>query len=248
MRPSYISGFRVLEEIARAGRPRGTFLLAESAARKPGPRIRAIREAAAKNGFAVKETRDAELDSLYRDHRGMLFLPETGEAAAPEISLDLFLEGEAPEKSLVLVLDGITDPHNFGAILRSCDQFGADLVVLPSRRSVREDNPIARSSAGAFAWVSVAVVPNLARAIDSLKNKGYWVYGADMSGESVRTASIADKAALVLGSEGRGMERNVKERCDAVLAVPSRGRADSLNVSVAAGILMYEIRCQQGFF
>jgi 23S rRNA (guanosine2251-2'-O)-methyltransferase len=243
-----ISGFHALEEIARTGKPSGFFLLADTASLKPGPRIRSIRAQAEESGFAVKIVPESELNSLNRDNRGMLFLPEEGAVVSPEISLDLFLEDGVPDKSLVLVLDGITDPRNFGAILRSSDQFGIDLVILPNRRSAKETDSVARSSAGAVSWVRIAVVPNLARALDALKEKGYWVYGADMAGDSVRTSSFSSKAVLVLGSEGRGIDRNVRDRCDAVVAVPSRGKVDSLNVSVAAGIMMYEIRCRQDFF
>ena len=143
-----------------------------------------------------------------------------------------------------MILDSITDPHNVGAIIRSCDQFGADLVVLPSRRGASTDSEIiGRSSAGASSWVPYMVVPNLIRVIELLKEEGYWIYGADAGGEKLNDLVVQknDKVAIVMGSEGSGMSRIVRENCDKILSIPTCGKLDSLNVSVAAGILLYRI-------
>ena len=145
-------------------------------------------------------------------------------------------------RSIVVVLDSITDPHNVGAVLRSCDQFGADLVIMPERRSAIESEVIDRSSAGASAWVPVSVVQNLVRSVELLKKAGYWIYGADAGGEDVVTADFASKAVLVMGSEGEGIARLLKESCDTIISIPTCGRLDSLNVSVAAGVLLHEMR------
>jgi 23S rRNA (guanosine2251-2'-O)-methyltransferase len=142
---------------------------------------------------------------------------------------------------LVVILDEITDPHNYGAILRSCDQFGVDLVITRNRRIAKHAEVIARTSAGAVSWVPVAETANLSRAVSALKDAGFWIYGADMAGEPAYTRELRGRLALILGGEGTGISRLLRESCDAMVAVPSEGRLDSLNVSVAAGVLFYEI-------
>lgn len=151
----------------------------------------------------------------------------------------------APQKrTTVLLLDSITDVHNIGAILRSCDQFGVSLVVLPQNRSagdISNNETIARTSAGAAAWVPVSVVPNLVRAAQKLKSTGFWIYGADAGGGRIDKIDFAQKSALVMGSEGKGISRLLRETCDALVSIPTCGKIDSLNVSVAAGVLLYEL-------
>lgn len=143
----------------------------------------------------------------------------------------------------VLVLDSVTDPHNVGAIIRSCDQFGADLVILPQARSAKDiahSEVIARSSAGAAAWVPVSIVPNAVRAVQRLKEAGFWVYGADAGGTRLGSVDFARRSVIVMGSEGKGISPLLAKQCDAIVSVPTCGKIDSLNVSVAAGILLYE--------
>lgn len=149
----------------------------------------------------------------------------------------------AVEKSTVVILDHVTDPHNVGAIIRSCDQFGAGLVILPENNASTDigSEVISRSSAGASAWVSVAIVNNLVRAVEKLKEAGYWVYGADAGGVSLKLIEFPEKTALVMGSEGSGMTRLLEEKCDTIVSIPTCGKIDSLNVSVAAGVLLYAI-------
>ena len=142
-----------------------------------------------------------------------------------------------------MILDSITDPHNVGAILRSCDQFGTNLVVIPSHRSqsdFSENETIARSSAGAAAYVPVSVVTNLVRATQKLKDAGFWIYGADAGGESVQSLKFPKKTAIVMGSEGSGISKLLEDQCDSIVSIPTCGKIDSLNVSVAAGVLLYE--------
>lgn len=141
----------------------------------------------------------------------------------------------------VVILDSVTDPHNVGAIIRSCDQFGVTLVILPEKRGAKDSEVISRASAGAASWVPVAVVTNLVRAVQSLKDVGFWVYGADAGGTPAPTTKFSDKTAIVMGSEGSGISRLLSQQCDTIVSIPTCGKLDSLNVSVAAGILIYEI-------
>ena len=222
---------------------------------KPGPRVKKILEAAKKAGVPCNQTDDKQLDSLVtaldptlRDHRGLV-MEISGTKAAPSnlVDFDAWLkgstaQGEGPAK--VVILDKITDPHNVGAIIRSCDQFGASLVILPEHKSASDiagNEIISRSSAGASAWVSIAVVKNLVRAVEQLKEAGFWVYGADAGGQSCGSISFAQKSAIIMGSEGSGIDALLQKKCDAIVSIPTCGKIDSLNVSVAAGILLYEL-------
>lgn len=244
----YLTGFHAIEEAIKAG-AKGPLLVA-----KAGPRARALAKLAADNGVRVNRSGEHELDRLARDHRGIALAVDDGPGSAVDLSVEEFLqglddadeaEGGSRRSALVLVLDGITDPHNYGAILRSCDQFGADLVVAPSRRSAKDSETVARTSSGASAWVPTAVVPNLVRAVALLKDAGFWVYGADMGGSPVDRIDLSGRVVLVMGSEGTGISRLLRESCDGTVAIPSYGRVDSLNVSVAAGVLLYEARRQR---
>lgn len=147
---------------------------------------------------------------------------------------------------LVLILDGITDPQNFGAILRVAEGFGVDLVVVPEHDSVGLTGAAVKASAGASEWVKVAQVTNLARTIERLQKDGYWVYGAGAGGDAPVAIDFTGKVALVMGSEGKGIRRNVLEHCDRVVTIPMSGHVDSFNVATAAAVLIYEIRRQQG--
>jgi len=205
----------------------------------------------------VRRVPRAELDALAggQEHRGAGLLPEEsrkgpdGRQPGREGAAGLreSLARISSPTALILLLDEISDPHNLGAILRSADQFGAELVVLPTRRAARETQTVARTSAGASLYVPVASLPNLAAGLELVKEADFWVYGADLEGQRVDEVSFEGRVALVLGSEGGGLRRLVAERCDARVRIPGGGHVDSLNVSVAAGILMYEIRRQQHF-
>ena len=237
-----------------ADKPHATVELFYSAA---GPRVKKIITQAEKSDVTCSKVPDSKLNELVagmpealREHRGVVLVAELRGAAENDarVSFDAFVAQAAKKPnndlSVVVVLDSVTDPHNVGAIIRSCDQFGADLVVLPERRGAKDSEVIARSSAGATAWVPVAVVPNLVRAVEALKNAGYWVYGADAGGITVADTRFTGKVVIIMGSEGSGMGRLLETECDAVVSIPTCGKLDSLNVSVAAGILLYEIRRQ----
>ena len=199
-------------------------------------------------GIAVKNECEVELDK-YCDknkHRGMILLFEWVQEEKKQ-ELHAYNDLLEKETSLVLLLDGITDPHNYGAVLRSADKFGVDLVIIPERKSVRDTDTVSVTSVGANSYVNQVIIPNLTHAINFLKNKGFWVYGADLEGEPIHKINLTGKIALVMGSEGKGIRGVIKEKCDICVTIPCTGHIDSLNVSVAAGILLYEIRRQQGF-
>lgn len=144
------------------------------------------------------------------------------------------------EPPFIIVCDEIADPHNLGAIIRTAEASGAHGIIIPKRRSASLNATVYKTSAGAASWVKVARVSNLAAAIDELKKNGVWIYGADASGESVYSAGLTGAVGIVVGSEGFGLGRLVKEKCDFLISLPMYGQVNSLNASVAAGILMYE--------
>lgn len=252
-----ITGLHGIEEALRAGSKSGTIYISRKSAR-----IGEIQAAAAKAGVTITNLPPAEMNKRFGpENRGVVLkLYESaaggdgngrkvrkGRKDSAEVG-DSFEEKVAnleSENAVVVVLDGVTDPHNYGAIIRSADQLGVDLVVSRSRRSVSESDTVARTSAGAVNYVDTAVVNNLGRAVDFLKKQGFWVYGADMNGSLLWETKLTGKTAIVMGSEGKGMSRLVAEKCDGIISIPSLGQIDSLNVSVAAGLMMYEVLRQQ---
>lgn len=223
---------------------------------KPGPRIKKILNSAQKYCVKASQVYDSTLNSMVeglsealQDHRGIV-LEVTGESKknANLIDFDAWVAentGDAKETKTVLILDSVTDPHNTGAILRSADQFGVDLVIIPENRAasnIDSNDIIMRTSAGASSWVPVSIVTNLVRCAKTLKEAGFWIYGADAGGENVTKLTFADKTVLIMGSEGTGIARLLEEQCDTIVSIPTAGKIDSLNVSVAAGVLLYEIK------
>jgi 23S rRNA (guanosine2251-2'-O)-methyltransferase len=243
---AYLSGFHAIEEQIKSGKAVGPLLVA-----KAGPRARELVALALSRKIPVNRTGTAGQDCIAPDHRGIVLKVEEVISSGNELSLDAFIaglnpaDGSARKNALVLVLDEITDPHNYGAILRSCDQFAADLVISQRRRTAKHAAVIAQTSAGASAWVPSVEIPNLRAAVNSLKKAGFWIYGASMEGEPVYRKDLRGRVAIVLGSEGGGISRLLQESCDAMIGIPSLGRLDSLNVSVAAGILLYEVNRQR---
>lgn len=149
------------------------------------------------------------------------------------------------EKPLLIILDGIEDPHNLGAIIRSADGAGAHGIIIPKRRSASVTETVAKSSAGAVEYVKIAKVSNLVRTIEELKEKGFWIAACDVGGEIYHKANLKGNLALVVGSEGQGISRLVKEKCDFIVSIPMAGNVNSLNASNAAAILLYEINRQR---
>jgi 23S rRNA (guanosine2251-2'-O)-methyltransferase len=149
------------------------------------------------------------------------------------------------DTNFILILDSITDPQNFGAILRVADGFGVDLVVIPEHDSVGLTPVAVKASAGASEWVQVAQVTNLSRSIEALRKAGYWIYAAAEGGDRPDAIDFRGKVALVVGNEGKGIRRNVHEHCDRTVTIPMTGHIESFNVATATAVLCYEVRRQQ---
>jgi 23S rRNA (guanosine2251-2'-O)-methyltransferase len=206
----------------------------------------AICQAAKRAGIVVKVTDSRRLDQLTEDanHPGVCAV---GACAAYVTVSDLLAVSEKKGTAPFLILcDGIEDPHNLGAILRTAEAAGADGVILPKRRSASLTQTVHKTSAGAASWIPVARVGNLATEMIALKKRGIWFYGADMGGSPAVQTDLTGAAGLVIGSEGFGLSAPVRAQCDAIVSLPMFGRVNSLNASVAAGILMYEVVRQRG--
>ena len=204
-----------------------------------GP-IKSILREARKRDTLIKFVSKEKLDSLsfHEKHQGVVAIAAAYEYATVE---DLFKKAEEKgEAPFFILCDEIEDPHNLGAIIRTANLAGAHGVIIPKRRSASLNFTVGKTSAGALEYVPVARVANLASTIDELKEKNIWIYGADMDGSDYRSVDYSGGVALVIGSEGRGMSRLVREKCDFIVSLPMKGKINSLNASVAAGILMYE--------
>mgnify|MGYP000869360473 CR=1 FL=1 len=235
----YITSFHGIIETLRSKPKQARMLLAQGkGAPRQGPRVRDILELSKEMKIPVQGVEAAHLDRINPDHKGIV-LELLSASPEPRITLEEFLE-ENRSKSLVLMLDHIEDPQNFGAILRSADAFGADLVIAPMRRAAPMSEAVAKASAGAAAWVPLCQVQNLAEAARKLKAAGYWIYAADMGGKPIGDADLAAKTCLVLGNEGSGVSRLLSESADEIVSIPMGGHVDSLNVSVASALCMYE--------
>lgn len=253
-----ITGIHAIEEALKAA-PRGSTLYLL----RGDNRHKALEMSAMANGkTAVKKVEETELRKLAgtSDHRGAvldlgttsynLHGPSVSEQSAKtqggrvaEMSVQDFCNSLAPDQgALVLALDQVTDPHNLGAILRSADQFSVGLILVPERRSATANQTVIRVSSGAAQYVKMATVPNLARELGVLKRHGFWIYGADMDGQASYQVQFSPRTVIVMGSEGSGLRPLVKAQCDHIISIPMTGHIDSLNVSVAAGILLYEFR------
>ncbi len=189
---------------------------------------------------AFLEKRELEKLAGRRSHQGIVGLCKPFAYA----DLDRIIEGRHQNlrPCLLLLLDGITDPQNLGALIRTAHCFGVNGVVLPVNRSASVNAAVVKASAGAVLYTPVARIANMARTLDDLKKKGFWIYGADAaSGQDMNDASYRGDVGLVMGSEGEGLRSIVRSKCDFLLSIPMKGKIDSLNVSVAAGILLNDI-------
>jgi len=171
-------------------------------------------------------------------HQGVVAVVD---ARRPHVTLDDVLSDLA-EPALLLVLDGVTDPHNLGACLRNADAFGAHAVIVPKDRAVGLNATVAKAASGAAETVPLITVTNLARALTQMKERGVWIVGADERGESLFEADVTGPIAWVLGAEGQGLRRLTRDTCDRLVGIPLSGAVESLNVSVAAGICLYATR------
>ncbi|HEX4985134.1 MAG TPA: 23S rRNA (guanosine(2251)-2'-O)-methyltransferase RlmB [Burkholderiales bacterium] len=212
--------------------------------RRSDPRARRIAELARAAGVRVQDADAARLEGFARGgrHQGVAAFVED---AAPAMSVDEVLEDLA-EPALLLVLDGVQDPHNLGACLRVADALGAQAVLAPRDRATGINATVRKVASGAAETVPFLAVTNLARALRELKDKGIWIVGAaGDEGGSLYEARFSGPLALVLGAEGEGLRRLTRETCDELVRIPMLGEVESLNVSVAAGICLYEARRQR---
>ena len=209
--------------------------------------IRRIVGIAKEKGVVVQEVVKQKLDEMSqtKNHQGVIAIVSEHEYADVE---DIINSAESKgEKPFIIILDNITDPHNLGAIIRTAECAGAHGVIIPKRRSVGLTAIVGKTSAGAIEYMPVARVTNIARTIDDLKSRGIWVACADMGGDDYFDASLDRALALVIGSEGEGVSRLVKEKCDFTVSIPMYGKISSLNASVAAALLMYEAVRQRNY-
>ena len=205
-----------------------------------GP-VRTIVREAKKHDTIVNFVPKERLDSMSETghHQGVMAYAAAYEYAEVEDILKIAEEkGEPP---FLFLLDGIEDPHNLGAIIRTANLAGAHGVIIPKRRAVGLNATVARTSAGALNYTPVAKVTNMAATIEDLKKRGIWFVCADMGGESMYRLNLTGPIGLVIGNEGEGVSRLVKEKCDMIASIPMKGDIDSLNASVATGVLAYEI-------
>ena len=234
---SLIIGRNPVTEALKAGLPIDTLYIDPSA----GGSIGHIRALAKERGIVVKDADDRKLSKMCRgaSHQGVAAIGACAEYA--EID-DIFKAAEDKgEDPFIIICDEIEDPHNLGAIIRTAETAGAHGVIIPKRRSASLNYTVFKTSAGAASYVPVARVANLASALDELKERGVWIYGTDGSGQDYSGVTMTGPVGLVIGSEGFGMGRLIKEKCDFLLKLPMAGKITSLNASVAAGIFMYEI-------
>lgn len=241
-----IIGRNPVIEALKANKPIDTLYVNASSGGSVGMIIRMAKE----KNIVVKETDDRKLSQMSNgaSHQGCIAIG----ACAEYVDVEDILEVSAKKKTapFIIVCDEIEDPHNLGAIIRTAETSGADGVIIPKRRSASLNYTVGKTSAGAASYVPVARVSNIPSTLDMLKKNGIWVFGTDASGDNYTTADFKVPVALVIGSEGFGMGRLVREKCDSLLKLPMYGKITSLNASVAAGIFMYEVirqRVQEGF-
>ena len=196
---------------------------------------------AKEQGIVIKNVNDTKLSSMTNgaSHQGIVAVGACAEYVSVERILEIAQEkGEEP---FIIICDEIEDPHNLGAIIRTAESAGAHGIIIPKRRSASLNHTVFKTSAGAASWLPVARVSNIVSAIEVLKKNGIWIYGTDASGENYTSANLTGSIGLVIGSEGNGIGRLVKDKCDFLLKLPMFGKITSLNASVAGGIFMYEI-------
>uniref|UniRef100_UPI003FF024FF 23S rRNA (guanosine(2251)-2'-O)-methyltransferase RlmB n=1 Tax=Candidatus Fimivicinus sp. TaxID=3056640 RepID=UPI003FF024FF len=237
-----IIGRNSVLEALRAGRAIDSLLVARG--ERSGSIGRILAECREK-GIVIKEVDVKKLDFLcgQGNHQGVAAYAAAHAYACVADLLALAQQrGEAP---FLIICDELEDPHNLGAIIRTAEAAGAHGVIIPKRHAASLSFAVSKAAAGALEYLPVARVGNLAATLDELKKQGLWVYGADMDGTPFCETDYSGPAALVIGSEGRGLGRLVKEKCDFIVSLPMKGKINSLNASVAAGILMYEIARQR---
>ena len=233
-----IEGRNAVLEAFRSGKPIDKLFVLDGC--MDGP-VRTILREAKKHDTVVNYVERERLDQLSetKKHQGVIAMAAAYEyATVEEILAKAEEKGEPP---FVILLDGIEDPHNLGAIIRTANLAGAHGVIIPKRRAVGLTAIVAKTSAGALNYTPVAKVTNLKQTMEELKEKGIWFVSADMGGETMYDLDLKGPIGLVIGNEGEGISKLVKEHCDFIASIPMKGEIDSLNASVAAGVLAFEI-------
>ncbi len=237
-----ICGRNAVEEALRHNNDLDCLWLAKGEHGGPLGRLAAM---AVQCGIPVKEVSSQKLDAMSGKaaHQGVVLTLLAHAFATLQDAFELAAQrGEAP---FFVLCDGIEDPHNLGAIIRTAECTGVHGVVIPKRRSASLSPAVAKAASGALSYVPVIRVANMAATVDELKKAGVWVYGAHMQGDDYRQPDYSGGCALVIGNEGAGISRLVKEKCDRLVALPMKGKINSLNASVAAGVLLYQIAAQR---
>lgn len=241
---NYIIGRNPVIEALKSGREIDKILVLKGANQGSVNKIVAL---AKERNIIIQPADKIKLDTMSdgKTHQGVIAIAAAHKYSTIDDMIELAQErGEDP---FIIILDEIEDPHNLGAIMRTAECAGAHGVIIPKRRAVGLTSTVAKTSAGAIEYLPVAKVTNISVTIEELKEKGLWIYGADMDGESYYYDSkLKGSIALVVGSEGKGISRLVKEKCDVLVKIPMVGKVSSLNASVAASILIYEVLKQRG--
>ncbi len=193
-----------------------------------------IKSAIQKRNIRVEYLTKKQLDKLANGNHQGIIIPVPDYRYS---ELEDLLKNENP---FIIILDHLEDPHNLGAIIRTAEAAGVDGIIIPKNRSVTVNATAIKTSAGAYKNMKIALVTNLKQTIETLKKKGFWIVGTDMEGTDFETIDYRGKTAIVIGNEGNGMSRLVKENCDFIASIPMKGKINSLNASVAAGIMIYE--------
>lgn len=239
----YIMGRNAVLESIKFGRTIDSLLVSSG---DISGSLKVILKMAKENKITIKKVEKRALDNICAGsmHQGVVAIIGASKSCTVDDILDF--AAQKKESPFVIIADGIEDPHNLGAIIRTAECVGAHGVIIPKRRAAGLTASVEKSSAGALEYILTAKVGNMSSTIEYLKNKGLWIYGADMNGEKWTDQNLTGPLALVIGSEGNGISRLVREKCDFVLSLPMCGKINSLNASVAAGILMYEVKRQRG--
>lgn len=233
-----IVGRNPVAEAVRSGRAIETILVARG---NRNGAISVILAKAKDKGIVIKEVDSKKLDYMSgtQVHQGIAAIAAVKEYSTVEDILNTAKErGEDP---FIIILDELEDPHNLGAVIRTAECVGAHGVIISQRRSAGLTYSAGKASAGAVEYMNVARVVNIPNTIDMLKEKGIWVYGADMDGQLYTKTDLTGPVAIVIGNEGKGIGPLVAKKCDAVISLPMKGKINSLNASVAAGVLAYEV-------
>lgn len=234
----FVIGRHPVKEALSSDREINKLFVQEGQSGRP---IEQIIQLAKKKKIVISNVPKSKLDKLsdYQNHQGVVLASSPVEYATID---ELFeIADDRDERPFFVMLDGLEDPHNLGSILRTADATGVHGVIIPNRRSANLTSTVSKASAGAIEHVKVARVTNLSQTIQELKDRGLWIFGTDMDGTDYRQWNTDSPVCLVIGNEGKGMSRLVKENVDELITIPMTGSMQSLNASVAAGVLMYEV-------